>query len=448
MSHRKLSIRTDLRFSLPRPIAASALAGLLFVAGCGADDAADRRPGSASMRSAPSLSEAEVDALAREIHARVITIDTHVDIPGNYATPEVDPGVRGRFQVDLPKMEEGGLDAGFFIVYVGQGERTTEGFATANRQAEQKFSGIRRMTYELYPDRIELAYSADDVERIHSEGKLVALIGVENAFGIGTDLSAWARYRDLGARYVSLTHNGHNDFGDAAVEVARLGDDGPEWGGLSPLGRDAVAELNRLGIMLDVSHAGRETMLQIVEASQAPVIASHSSMKGVADHPRNLDDAQLHALAARGGVAQTTALGGFVKIQPAERAEAQTAVRAQFGITANADVQGLSPEDRAAYDAAMAEIEARFPPASVADYVDHIDYAVDLVGVDYVGISSDFDGGGGVVGWTDASETLNVTKELVRRGYSEDEIRKLWGGNLLRVMRDVERVAREVAGEG
>jgi membrane dipeptidase len=425
--------------SLARPLLLPAAAGLLFLAGCGSEEG--RSPGVPTMRSAPTLSEAELDALAREIHARVLTIDTHVDIPGNYATPEVDPGVRGRFQVDLPKMEEGGLNAGFFIVYVGQGERTPEGAATARAQAEQKFSAIRRMTYELYPDRIELAYSADDVERIHAAGKLVALIGVENAFGIGTDLTAWSRYRDLGARYVSLTHNGHNDFGDAAVEVARLGDDGPEWGGLSPLGREAVAELNRLGIMIDVSHAGRETMLQIVEASRAPVIASHSSIKAVADHPRNLDDAQLRALAARGGVAQTTALAGFVKVQPAERAEAQAAVREQFGISSNADVQALAGDVRAQYDAAMAEIEARFPPATVADYIDHIDYAVDLVGVDHVGISSDFDGGGGVVGWSDASETLNVTKELVRRGYSEEEIRKLWGGNLLRVMREVERIA-------
>jgi membrane dipeptidase len=398
------------------------------------------------MRAAPDLSESEIESLARGIHDRVITVDTHVDIPTNFATEAADPGVRGRFQNDLPKMREGGLDAAFFIVYVGQGERTPEGYANANRTAMSKFDGIRRMTYEMYPDQIELAYTADDVERIHAEGRLVALIGVENAYGIGTDLSEWQRYHDLGARYVSLTHNGHSDFGDAAVEVARLGDDGPEWGGLSPLGIEAIAELNRLGIMMDVSHAHRETMMQTVERSVAPVIASHSSIRAVADHPRNLDDEQLRALAARGGVAQTTALGAFVKVQPPERGEAITALRDQFGIESNADIQALADADRAAFDEGMAEIEARFPPASVSDYVDHIDYAVNLVGVDHVGISSDFDGGGGVVGWMDASETFNVTLELVRRGYSEEEIRKLWGGNLLRVMREVERVGRELRG--
>ncbi len=420
----------------------------LSAGGCSQGDEAPGSRTGPEMRAAPELSEAALEELARGIHDRVITIDTHVDIPTNFGTEAADPGVRGRFQNDLPKMREGGLDAAFFIVYVGQGERTPEGYANANRTAMSKFEGIRRMAYDMYPDQIELAYTADDVERIHAEGKLVALIGVENAYGIGTDLSEWQRYYDLGARYVSLTHNGHSDFGDAAVEVARLGDDGPEWGGLSPLGVEAIAELNRLGIMVDVSHAHRETMMQTVERSVAPVIASHSSITAVADHPRNLDDAQLRALAARGGVAQTTALGAFVKVQPPERGEAIAELRDRFGISSNADIQALSEEDRAAFSEGMAEIEARFPPASVSDYIDHIDYAVNLVGVDHVGISSDFDGGGGVVGWMDASETFNVTLELVRRGYTEEEIRKLWGGNLLRVMREVERVGRELRGEG
>jgi membrane dipeptidase len=432
------------------PLAAALFSLPLLMASCegganagsnAATDAAGAGDRASRAARVAGLSEAEIEARAREIHARVITIDTHVDIPNNFASDDVDPGIRGRFQNDLPKMREGGLDAAFFIVYQGQGERTPEGYAAANRIAMGKFEGIRRMTSELYPDQIGLAYTADDVERLHAEGKLVALIGVENAFGLGTDLSTWQRYYDLGARYVSLTHNGHNDFGDAAVEVARLGDDGPEWGGLSPLGLEAIEVLNRLGIMVDISHAGRETMLQKVAASRAPVIASHSSIRAVADHPRNLDDEQLRALAARGGVAQTTALGAFVKVQPEERAEAVAALRQRFGIEGNADIQRLEGEARAEWEAGLAEIEARFPSATLADYIDHIDYAVDLVGIDHVGISSDFDGGGGVTGWMDTSETLNVTIELVRRGYNEDEIRKLWGGNLLRVMREVEAVA-------
>jgi membrane dipeptidase len=420
---------------------------LLALAACAPDQPADSPR--AGAEAVAELTEEGLLERAREIHARVITIDTHIDIPNNFAAaPDTDPGVRGRFQNDLPKMREGGLDAAFFIVYVGQGDRTPEGYADANRIATGKFDGIRRMTYEMYPDQIELAYSADDVERIHGEGKLVALIGVENAYGIGTDLSRWARYHELGARYVSLTHNGYSDFGDAAVRgEPREQDMDARWGGLSPLGEEAVGELNRLGIMVDVSHASKETMMDIVARSRAPIIASHSSIKAVADHPRNLDDEQLRAIAANNGVAQTTALGGFVKVQPQERADAIAELRAAFGIESAADIQALDSEDRANFDAEMADIEARFPPATLADYIDHVDYAVNLVGVDHVGISSDFDGGGGVVGWMDTSETLNVTVELVRRGYSEEEIRKLWGGNLLRVMRDVERVGRELRGE-
>lgn len=420
------------------------LAPFLLFTGCD-DSASDGPPASSdspsTMEAAP---EAEIEAAAREIHDRVITMDTHVDIPFDFAASEVDPGVRGRFQNDLPKMREGGLDAAFFVVYHGQGERTPEAFAEAHDRATQKFDGIRRMTYEMYPDEIQLAYSADDVERIHGEGKLVALIGVENAYSIGTDLSRVEEWHGLGARYMSPTHNGHNQFGDAAVERSELGDDGPEWGGLSPLGEELVDELNRVGIMIDISHAARSSMMQTVERSQAPVIASHSSIRALADHPRNLDDEQLRAIRDNGGVAQTTALGAFVKVQPAERAAEIEELQTSFGVESDTDVQALPADERAAFEAEMAEMDERYPPAALADYVDHIDYAVDLVGIDHVGISSDFDGGGGVEGWMDSSETFNVTLELVRRGYSEEEIRKLWGGNLLRVMREVERVSAEL----
>jgi membrane dipeptidase len=429
-----------------KPSRILSLLPLLWVAACG-PDAGEAPPSEAPPAvSAAEMTEEELVERAREIHARVITIDTHVDIPFNFATPEVDPGVRGRFQNDLPKMREGGLDAAFFIVYHGQQERTPEGYASALEGAMRKFEGIRRMAYEMYPDEIDLAYSADDVERIHAEGKLVALIGVENAYPIGEDLSLLEEFHLLGARYTSLTHNGHYQFGDAAVERPDLGDSGPEWGGLSPLGVAAVDELNRLGIMVDVSHAAKSTMMEIVERSRAPIIASHSSIRAVADHPRNLDDEQLRAIRDNGGVAQTTALAGFVKVQPPERNQAMADLREQVGLEGfNPDV--LSPQDRAEWDRGMAEIDERWPPATLQDYIDHIDHAVELVGIDHVGISSDFDGGGGVVGWNDSSETFNVTLEMVRRGYSEEEIRKLWGGNLLRVLREVERVAAEMAGE-
>ncbi len=394
------------------------------------------------------MTEEEIVERARTIHDRVITLDTHVDIPFTFGTDEVDPGERGRFQNDLPKMREGGLDAAFFIVYHGQGERTPEAYAEALERAMMKFTGIRRMAYELYPDQIELAYTAADVVRIHGEGKLVALIGVENAYPIGEDLSLLEEFYRLGARYVSLTHNGHSQFGDSANEAPRLGDDGPLWGGLSDLGREAVAELNRLGIMVDVSHNARSTMMEIASLSRAPIIASHSNAMAVTEHPRNLDDEQLRAIADGGGVVQTTALGAFVKAQPPERGEAVAELRARFGIETGADIQALSDEDRAAFDAGMAEIEIRFPPANVSDFVDHIEYIKNLIGVDHVGISSDFDGGGGVQGWMDSSETFNVTLEMVRRGWSEEEIGKIWSGNLLRVMAEVDRIGAEIRGEG
>ncbi len=419
------------------------------LAGCGESGPEDL-PEQALDAAPEAVAEGDVELVeqAREIHDRIITIDTHVDIPFNFATEEVNPGERGRFQNDLPKMREGGLDAAFFIVYHAQEERTPEGYERAYGRAMQKFDGIRRMAYQLYPDEIDLAYTADDVERIHGEGKLVALIGVENLYPIGEDLSIIGDWYELGARYASLTHNGHSQFGDAATERPQFGDDGPEWGGLSPLGEQAIDELNRLGIMVDVSHAHRETMLQTVERSRAPIIASHSSVRALADHPRNLDDEQLRAIRDNGGVAQTTALGAFVKVQPPERGEAIDALRDRFGVTAGSDVEALSPENRAEYEAGMEEIDERFPPASLEDYIDHVEYAVDLIGVDHVGISSDFDGGGGVEGWMDSSETFNVTLELVRRGYSEEEIRMIWGGNLLRVLRDVEEVAREIQAGG
>src|SRR5690606_18325198 len=239
--------------------------------------------------------DADLEARARAIHERVLTIDTHIDIPFNFATPEVDPGVRGESQVDLVKMEEGRLDAGFFIVYVGQTERTPEAYERAKEAALTKTRAIHRMA-EMYPDRVAIAYTADDVERIHGEGKLVAAIGIENGFVIGKDLSLLEEYQRLGARYITLAHGGHNDIADSATPRANLGDSEAEHGGLSEFGEQVVAEMNRLGIMVDVSHISKAAMLHAVRVSKAPVIASHSSVRALADHPRNMDDEQLLAL--------------------------------------------------------------------------------------------------------------------------------------------------------
>lgn len=408
-----------------------ALLGLLALAACAPSDS-----------DAPSGEEADLLARARAVHERVITIDTHDDIPENFATDEVDPLNADR-QVNLEKMSAGGLDVGFFIVYVGQGPRTPEGYLAARDAALNKFQAIRRMTDQMYPDRIELAFTAADVERIVASGKLVAAIGIENGYTIGKDLTLLRRYYDLGGRYMGLSHGGHNDISDSATP--REDEPAEEHGGLSAFGEEVVAEMNRLGIMVDVSHTSHAAQLHAMRVSRAPVIASHSSARALADHPRNMSDEALLALKENGGVAQMVALGGYVKVRP-EFDEARRALMAEFGIQRRADFQNLSEEQRAAYQARLDELNAQYPPATVSDFVDHIDHAVNLIGVDHVGISSDFDGGGGVVGWNDASETFNVTLELVRRGYSEEDIRKIWGGNLLRVWREVERVAAEMQG--
>jgi membrane dipeptidase len=378
-------------------------------------------------------------ARAMDIHKRVLTIDTHDDIPFNFATPEVDPGIRGDRQVDLPKMREGGLDVGFFIVFVGQGDRTPDGYKKAQADAMTKFDAIHRMTAQMHPDTIGLAHSPADVERIHKAGKLVAAIGIENGFAIGKDLSVLKKYHALGARYITLAHGGHNDIADSATP--RQDEPQAEHNGLSAFGRQVVAEMNRVGIMVDISHISKKAAMAAIAASKAPVIASHSGARAVNDHPRNLDDETLLALKKNGGVVQAVALGGFVRNDPPEKRAALEALRKELGITGFG--RGSVPEDRRAeYDRRRAELDARWPPPTVRDFVNHIDHMVKLIGIDHVGISSDFDGGGGIVGWNNAAETPNVTIELVRRGYTEAQISKLWGGNLLRVWREVEKAGR------
>lgn len=385
------------------------------------------------------LSEDEIVAEARRIHDAVLTLDSHIDIPFDYAT-EVDPGNRNEdYQVDYPRMIEGGLDAGFFIVYYGQTERTPENYEKAKEGAMTKFHAIHLAT-SRHADRIELADTADEVERIHAEGKLVALIGIENGFVIGKDLSLLEKYRELGARYITLTHNGHNDIADSTNPNPAFGDEVEEHGGLSEFGREVVAEMNRLGILVDVSHVSKAAMMQAAEVSAAPIIASHSSASALADVSRNMDDEQLRALAANGGVMQTVALRAFVKEDPPEKEALLAALFEEFGIASRREAASLDEERQQALRDRAAEISARFP-VTVADFVDHIDHAVSVMGLDHVAISSDFDGGGGVDGWDDASETLNVTIELVRRGYTEEQIRQLWSGNTLRILREAEQVA-------
>ena len=342
-----------------------------------------------------SASENQLIERARGIHDRVMALDTHVDIPFNFATSEHDPG-NAEAQVTLDSMETGGLDAAFFIVYVGQQVRNEENYRKATADAVAKFDAIHRLTEYMYPDRIGLAETAAEARALHAQGKLVALIGIENGFVIGKDLSLLEDFRNRGARYMTLVHNGHNDIGDSAQPRPPFGDMEIEHGGLSEFGYQIVEEMNRLGILVDISHVSRQTMLDATRHSKAPVIASHSSVTAVADHPRNINDEQLLVLKENGGVIQIVAFDPYVR----------------EGGNANIDL-----------------------------FVDHIDHAVNLIGVDHVGISSDFGGGGGISGWNNALETFNVSLELVNRDYSEEDISKLWSGNVLRILEAAEHIA-------
>lgn len=402
---------------------------------------------------------------ARAIHERVITLDTHDDIsPRNFSwslnyTQDLDT------QVNLPKMQRGGLDASFFVVYVGQGPLTQEGYDNAYAAAIEKFEAVHRLTKVLAPDQIELALDAEDVRRINAKGKKIALIGVENGYPIGTDLSRVKEFYDRGARYLSLAHNGHSQLADS-----NNGEASGTWlhNGLSPLGRQVVAEANKWGVMLDLSHPSKAANMQVLALTKAPVIASHSSARALCNHSRNMDDEQLEALKKNGGVIQLVAFGSYVKESPPAspaRLEALTTLNAEFGLPQGRAGRGggsgggrggrgrgaalaqLTEEKRAAYEKRLAELNQKFPPpprATVKNFVDHIDYVVKKIGIDHVGISSDFDGGGGVEGWDNAAETGNVTLELVRRGYTEQQIGQMWSGNLLRVMDRVAKVAAEL----
>jgi membrane dipeptidase len=315
-----------------------------------------------------------------------------------YFTDSLNYSMDTDTKLNLPKMIAGGLDVAWLVVYTAQGELNDEGYANAMDNAIDKFDAIDRLVNKYAPNQIELALSSDDVRRIHAKGKKVAMIGVENAYPMGLDTSNVRKFWERGARYVSLSHNGHSQFSDSNTgefDGTALHD------GLSDLGKEVVGLLNYYGLMIDISHPSKKAIKEMIELSKAPVVASHSSARALRDHPRNLDDEQLELIKNNGGVIQTTALGSFLT-------------------------------------------DRKDPPPNISDFMDHIDYMVQKIGIDHVGISSDFDGGGGIVGWNDASETMNVTDALRERGYSDSEIAKLWGGNLLRVLDEVQQIAKEL----
>ena len=402
--------------------------------------------------------QAQLIAKAKRIHQRVLTLDTHNDIDlANFSfsrnyTQNIDS------QVNLPKMIAGGLDASFFIVYTGQSKEADAfeptGYRRAYESAIAMFEGIHRMTTVLAPTQIEFARTAEEVRRIHAHGKKVALIGVENAYPLGDEKVALRnvkQFYERGARYMSLAHQGHSQLSDSNTGEQT----GWKWNGLSPLGKQVISEINKWGIMVDVSDPSKESMMQTLALTKAPIIASHSSVRALCDVSRNMDDEQLLALKANNGVIQIVGFNGYLKTDNAERRAALKALRQEFklgdslnfGAVRRGAVDGLNEEQRASLVKRLDAIDARLPPptrATVKDLVDHIDYAVKKIGINHVGISSDFDGGGGIEGWNHAGETFNVTLELVRRGYTEQHIGKLWSGNLLRVMAEVEQVAQRL----
>jgi membrane dipeptidase len=335
------------------------------------------------------------DALA--VHHSLLTLDTHIDIPWPTGP---DPFEDGKRHVDLPKMRRGGMTAAVFAAYVPQAARTPASEAAAFARAEAMLLAIRAMGE--VGERNEagivarLATSADEIEAAKRDGALAVVPAVENGFAIGTDLGRLARFAELGAIYMTITHNGHNALADSSNPRADLGDRETEHDGISPLGRAAVAEMNRLGMLVDVAHVSRASMMQLAECSRTPVVATHSCIRALCDNPRNLDDTQLDVLRDVGGVVQVTAVSAFLR--PNAKPEAVT----------------------------------------VADFADHIDYAVRRIGIAHVGISSDFDGGGWFTGWKDASESPNITAELLRRGYDRAALTLLWGGNFLRCLRAAE----------
>lgn len=389
------------------------------------------RPASNRERLAAAAA-AQSNARTRALHERLVTIDSHS------AAPLHSCGATD-LQVDFPKMRAGGLDVAFYVVFAAQQKRTDSTYGEAKRQALSLFESIRNAVGRCQAE-VALVRTPDDVERAVETGMLAVGIGIENGFVIGRDLSLLKTYRDLGVAYIGLAHEGHNDIADSATPRDELGDSATEHGGVSEFGRQAIAAMNQLGIMVDVSHLSKVATLDAIRHSRAPVIASHSSVHAIVPTPRNMDDETLLALAAKGGVIQVTAVHSFVKVDPPNAIKAFSALLDEFTLETDAEAKELPPDRRRAFEARLAQMERRWALATVMHMVDHIDYAVGLVGVDHVGIGSDFEGGGGLTGWTDASEGVNVTAELLRRGYTEEEIRKIWGGNLLRVWREVRRL--------
>ena len=375
-----------------------------------------------------------------DLHQRVLTLDAHIDVPADLAGAPVTAEHRALGPGNFEVMRDGGLDGAFFVAWLGQTTRTPVVYAAASANALATIQAIHHIVEDLYPDTIEIAYSAEDVERIYANGKLVALIGLENGLAIGQDLTLLETFQQAGVRYLTLVHSGHNDIADSATPLSELGDESSEHGGLSAFGRDVVAEINRLGMLVDVSHSSPAAALDMIDASRAPVIASHSDVRSLADSPRNADDELLFALRDNRGVICLVAYPSYVRPDSPEKIAAAKAIAEEVGLCTVSDIAEASADRIANYLERLDGLDKRWPRPTLADFIDHVDYVVQRIGVQHVCLASDFPSGG-VTGWRNVGETGNVTAELLRRGYSEQEIAQMWSGNLLRVMREAEQAA-------
>lgn len=347
---------------------------------------------------AQASTDAKLLQKAKDIDKRILTFDSHVDLPFDYPGAAAD----GKTQLDLPKVERGPLKGAAVAVFVPQGPRTPEGYAKAREEAAKKIGLIKGIA-EQNPDRAALAYSPADVRRIAGQGKFAVVISLLNAYPLGSDLSQIDEWYQRGVRVFGFVHAGHNDWADSSRPSKALGNGPEEHGGLSDLGKRGVARLNELGVLIDVSQLSTPAFRQVLSLSKAPVVATHSGVKGIVDNSRNLSDEELALLQKNGGVIQVVAFSNYLRPLPKD-ASAESA-----------------------------------PRGTVAQLVDAITYAVKKIGIDHVGISSDFNHGGGVIGWDNEGECQNVTVELLRRGYSEKDIAKLWGGNFLRVWTEAQK---------
>lgn len=383
-----------------------------------------------SILAQPNVDEASV------LHQRLLTLDSHTDTPLRLGSSTFDIGIRndsreGGGKIDFPRMKEGGLDAVFFAVFIGQGDRDEASNQQAKEQALRIFDDIH-LALDKYPEMASLALTANDAERIKQEGRLAIYIGVENGYPIGRDLQMVETLYNRGARYITLSHSYNNDICDSSSD-----DKGAEHDGLSAFGEEVVRKMNRLGMMIDVSHISDKAFFDVIKLTKQPVIASHSNARAVCGHHRNMTDEMLLTLKENQGVVQLCVLSSYVKTLPRnpERDSAFRVVRENYNNFKGLDEVQTQLARKAWYDA-----DQQFPAvlASVSDLVDHVDHIVKLIGIDHVGIGTDFDGGGALSDCYDVTEIVNITRELMRRGYSETDIQKIWSANFLRVFEAVE----------